>query len=350
MQHSETNSTNTNKKDMVRFAIIGTGRISDWVLKGAIEDPRFKAVAVCSRSLERAREFIDGHPDVFDENAMAFDSVGMMLSCPDIDAVYIGTPNMTHHDYTIDCLDAGKHVLCEKPLALNATEAKQMIEASKKNGKALMEAMISTLNPNFIAARKELDSIRPIRHYSSTFCQYSSKYDALKNGVVASSFNPKMGGGALPDIGVYTTFPAVALFGKPRRISAARLFIDSPEGRVEIQGTVEMIYNDMSATLTYSKAVDSRLTTEVSGEGGIISMDQIHICRKAEMIPHGAPTSGRKDLEGMKVIREGLEHDEYFYEFAEFIDVIERGDIESTINSHEVSLVNMELMDEIKKL
>lgn len=332
---------------MVRFGIIGTGRISDWILKGAVQDHRFRAVAVCSRSAENARAFIEKHPEVFDADALVFTSVDEMAACPGIDAVYIGTPNSTHCPYTLAALKGGKHVLCEKPLACNADEVRRMIEASRSSGKCLMEAMISTLNPNFRAAREKMVDLGRIWHFSSSFCQFSSKYEALKTGVVSNSFNPQMGGGALADIGVYTTFPAVALFGRPESVKSNLIKYPTEFGPADVQGTVELGYPGMTAVLSFSKVVDSQLPTEICGEGGNIAMDAVHICRRATFLPHQAPSSGRGPSTCPAVIREGLENDEYFYEFEEFINVVESGEIESEINSHEVSLVNREVMDAI---
>ena len=135
---------------MVRFGIIGTGRISDWVLKGAAQDPRIKVAAVCSRTAKAAEAFIARNPMA--AGAKIYTSVEAMTSDPQVDAIYVGTPNQTHCEYTMTSLKAGKHVLCEKPLALNAAEGRRMIEAARESGCLLMEAMVSTLNPNFIAA------------------------------------------------------------------------------------------------------------------------------------------------------------------------------------------------------
>lgn len=333
---------------MTRFAIVGTGRISDWVLKGAVQDPRFRAVAVCSRSIESAKAFIAKHPEAFTSDAKAFDSLDQMLTCPEIDAVYVGTPNSTHRDITVKSLDSGKHVLCEKPLACSVAEVQDMIGAARANGKVLMEAMISTLNPNFRIARAKMSEIGTIRHYSSTFCQYSSKYEALKQGIVSNSFNPAMGGGALGDIGVYTTFPAVALFGAPLDVKAHLVTLPTEFGPTDVQGTAELLYPGMTVNLAYSKVVDSKLPTEICGEDGNISLDAIHICRKVGYEPHRAPTSGRGPATSAETIAEGLEHDEYFYEFEEFISVIESGRSESEINSLQVSLTNMEVMEKIR--
>lgn len=329
------------------FGIIGTGRISDWVLKGAVQDPRFRAVAVCSRKEESARAFIEKHPEAFVPGAKAYTSIEDMLEDPLVEAVYIGTPNSTHHGYAMAALEAGKHVLCEKPAACSAAELSEMLAKSKEKGCCFMEAMVSTLNPNFRTAREMMERIGPVRHYNSSFCQYSSKYEALRKGVVANSFNPLMGGGALADVGIYTTYPAVALFGRPRSVKSNLVRMSTGFGDTDVQGTIELAYPGMTAVLSFSKVVDSHSPTEICGEGGNILMDEIHICRKVEYAPHAAPNSGRGPSSGHEIVCKGLPMDEYYYEFKEFMDVCEAGGIQSAINSHEVSMINREVMDEI---
>lgn len=332
---------------MLRFGIVGTGRISDWVLKGAVQDPRFKATAVCSRSADSAEAFIRKHPEAISPDASIFTSIGEMAHSGAVDAVYIGTPNHTHCPYTVEALKAGVHVLCEKPLACNADEVRQMIRASSESGKCLMEAMISTLNPNFRAARGKIGDLGKIRHYSSSYCQYSSKYEALRQGIVSNSFNPQSGGGALADIGVYTTFPLTALFGRPLSVKSNVIKYPTAFGDTDIQGSMLLEYPGMTASLAYSKVVDSKLPTEICGENGNILLDAVHICRKASFAPHQAPSSGRGPESAVQIISEGLPKDEYFYEFEEFINTVEAGKTESEINSHEISLINREIMDMI---
>lgn len=230
-----------------RFGIVGTGRISDWVLKGAVMEPRFEAAAVCSRSRESGKAFAEAHGI-----AKVYTDIDEMASDPEIDAIYIGTPNSTHHDLAILCMNHGKHVLCEKPMAANAKEVNEMIDVARANGVMLMEAMISTLCPNFVAARKHLAGMGAVRHYFASFCQYSSKYDLVKRIIageedspVPSSLNPERCGGALMDIGIYTVFPMVALFGRPRGIKAEVTTCEVPVRldrkewkRIDLQGSV----------------------------------------------------------------------------------------------------------------
>lgn len=332
---------------MVRFGIIGTGRISDWVLKGAEQDPRIMVTAVCSRSKEAAEAFIKRNK--LAEGAKIYTSVSDMAADPDVNAVYIGTPNQTHCDYTLACLEAGKHVLCEKPLAINAEEGRIMVDKAREKGLLLMEAMVSTLNPNFIAAASHLADIAPVRQYSSYFCQYSSKFEALKKGEVASSFKPGTAG-ALRDIGVYTIYPMVALFGRPDKVSGELRTIETAEGISDVYGTAHISYKEMNATLTWSKTFDSFQPTEIASEKGNIILDEIHIARKAEIVPHAAPTSGHGPKPGRTLLSEGLPHNEYYYEFKEFADLLENGQTESAVNSLETSLTVLEIIDHLLAL
>lgn len=329
---------------MVRFGVIGTGRISDWVLKGAAQDPRIVVTAVCSRTREAAESFIQRN--ILARDARIYTSVEEMAADPEVDAVYVGTPNQTHCAYTITCLNAGKHVLCEKPLAINAQEGRHMAETAREKGLLLMEAMVSTLNPNFLTVASKLPEIAPIRHYSSYFCQYSSKYDALKIGIVGTAFKPGTAG-ALRDIGVYTIYPMVALFGKPQSVKGQLQTFQTAEGVTDVHGSAYLRYEGMDATLVWSKICDSFQSTEISGEKGNFLVDEIHIARKTEFVPHSAPTSGQGAKPGRIVLSEGLPCNEYYYEFKEFADLIQSGRTESEINSLDTSLTVLEIMDEI---
>lgn len=339
----------------VRFGIVGTGRISDWVLKGAVLEPRFEAAAVCSRNMATAEAFAAKHGI-----GKTYTSLAAMATDPGIDAIYIGTPNDTHHDLAIECMRYGKHVLCEKPLASNAREVEDMIAVAKENGVLLMEAMISTLSPNFRMVQRRMKELGDVRHYFGSFCQYSSKYDLLKRIVsgeedtpVPSSFNPDHSGGALMDIGIYPVYPMVALFGAPKGLKADVTTIEVPTSagmkKVDLQGRVIFEYDGMGAMVQYSKIADSRLCTEISCDGGILSLDQIHITRHVELTPRGLPTSGRSSGPATIDVTVPCDADEYLCEFTEFIDVLQDGRMESGNNSLANSLAVARIMDEIRR-
>ena len=338
-----------------RFGMLGTGRITDWVLKGAVLEPRFEAAAVCSRSEESGKAFALSHgiPKVYTD----FDA---MASDPDIDAIYIGTPNDTHKDFAIKALSRGKHVLCEKPMASSAAEVEEMAAEARRSGMVLMEAMISTLSPNFKVLRENVRNLGKARHYSASFCQYSSKYAQLKrilsgedDSPVPSSFNPDRSGGALMDIGIYTIYPMVALFGAPKGLSAKVTTLEVPTRSgmrpIDLQGCAIFDYDGMSAEVVYSKIADSKLRTEISCDDGIVSADHIHIIKDVCLTRRGEATSGRSAMPSAMDITVTSDSDEYQCEFREFIDVIESGKTESETNTLDTSITVARLMEEIRR-
>lgn len=325
----------------VRFGVVGTNKITDWLLAGAQQDERFELSAVCSRTQDRANEFAAKYGVKH-----TFTSIEEMAASDVVDAVYIATPNCTHADIAITCMNHGKHVLCEKPMASNAREVKMMIEAAHKNNVVLMEAMIATMNPNFLKVREMLPKLGTIRRYFAAYCQYSSRYDKFKEGVVLNAFQPQLSNGAMMDIGVYTIYPLVALFGKPESVSAQGVVLSSG---ADGQGVVNLYYNGMNATAIYSKIANSYLPSEIEGEDGNLVMDEIHTIRKVTYIPRPAAMSGRGPKAEPQDVSAKVEHDDYYYEMAEFINLIEQGKLESDINSHAVSLATIEVIDEVRK-
>ena len=316
----------------VRFGVIGTNFIVDKVLEAARLDHRFELTAIYSRTQERADEFAKKH-----NVPHTFTSLEDMLSSNLIDAVYIASPNSLHASQSILCMQHGKHVFCEKPFASNANEVKAMIAAAEKYNVTLMEAMKPTMTPNFSTIKDNLKEIGTIRKYFSCYCQYSSRYDKLKEGVILNAFNPSLSNGAVMDLGVYTIYPMVVLFGRPKKIRATGLkLFTGADG----QGSVNFEYEGMDATVMYSKIADSSLPTEIQGEEGTITADRINIINKVTLKKRGG--------EEIIISTPNPTH-EYYFEVAEFIDLIQKNERESTINSLENSLITIEIIDEIRK-
>lgn len=325
----------------VRFGVVGTNFITDWVIHGGRQDERFELAAVCSRQQETANAFAAKH-----QIPHTFTSLEEMAKSPHIDAVYIASPNYLHASQSIVCMQQGKHVLCEKPFASNAKEAREMIEASKKYNVTLMEAMKPTLTPNFLAIRNNLQRIGTVRRYFSSYCQYSSRYDKFKEGIVLNAFNPELSNGAIMDIGIYTIYPMVVLFGKPIKVEATGVVLSSG---ADGQGAVNFLYEGMNATVLYSKIANSSLPTEIQGEEGNITLDRVNIISQVTFTPRQVPASGKSPLPLPENIGTPPDKDEYYYEVAEFIDLILAEKQESRINSHRNSLVTMEIIDEIRR-
>lgn len=318
---------------MIRFGIIGTNWITESFLRAAGGEAEFRLEAVCSRTEERAREFAAKHGA-----RLTFTDAGAMAASVEVDAVYIASPNRFHAEQAIACLERGVHVLCEKPLASNAREVRAMAEAASRGGAVLMEAMKSTLMPNFRAIRDTLPTIGRVRRFFANYCQYSSRYDAYRRGELPNAFNPAFSNGAMMDLGVYCLYPAIALFGKPLDVKANALLL--PSG-VDGEGSLILKYEDMEAVAQYSKIANSYAPSEIQGEEGCILIDRIGQPERVEARYRDGRTidvSARQEPEDM------------VYELREFIGLIGRGaGAQSDVNSLDHSLAVMEVMDEARR-
>lgn len=316
----------------VRFGIIGTSLIVDKVLKGAFLDDRFEFTALYSRTREKGEAFAAKYGVKH-----VFTSLEEMASSDLIDAVYIASPNSLHAPQSILCMKHKKHVLCEKPFASNLAEVKEMIAVAKENGVALMEAMIPTMLPNFQSVRDNLPRIGKISKYFSSYCQYSSRFDEYKEGFYANAFLPEFAGGSIMDIGVYTVYPMVVLFGRPERVCAEGTFLESG---VDGEGVAIFKYPHMTGTVLFSKFTHSTLPTEIQGEEGSIQTDKIGKIDRVKMV-----FRNREDED--LTVPNSLESQ--YYEVKEFIDIVQSGRQHSDINSWENSLIVMEILDEIRR-
>ncbi|MGL5353927.1 MAG: Gfo/Idh/MocA family protein, partial [Clostridium sp.] len=180
--------------DKIRVGIVGTNNLTDWFLSGAKEVYGFELAAVYSRTENRARDFAHKYGV-----KTIFTDLEVMAKSELIDAVYIASPNSLHAEQSMLFLNNKKHVLCEKAFGSNTEEVQAMIKAAKENKVLLMEAMKTTLLPNFLVIKENIHRIGKVRRVFTSFCQYSSRYDKYKNGEVLNAFKPELSNGALMD-------------------------------------------------------------------------------------------------------------------------------------------------------
>lgn len=186
--------------EQIRWGILGNANIARVCVIPAIQKSRNGRVqALATRSPENAREVVKKHQIQY-----VNESYDALLAEPEIDAVYIPLPNSLHHPWTLSALSAGKHVLCEKPLACNAREAQEMADAATQAGLLLMEAFMYRFHPRSERIRQMVanDSIGRPCLVRSTFC-YNIGEELLRSGLEAR-LKIEMGGGALLDIGCYS--------------------------------------------------------------------------------------------------------------------------------------------------
>lgn len=318
---------------MVRFGIIGTNWITESFIDAASQVEDFQLATVYSRTQEKAEAFASK----FQEDITTYTDLNAFFSSDQIDAIYIASPNALHAEQAIEAMKNGKHVIVEKPMASNAKEVQAMTDSAKENNVLLLEALKTTFLPNFQTIKDNLHKIGPVRRYFSSYCQYSSRYDAYKEGKVLNAFKPELSNGSMMDIGVYTIYPMVALFGKPNNLSANAYMLDSG---VDGQGSITFDYDEMNGAVMYSKITHSFLPSEIQGEDGSIVIDYISRPNKVEIC--------YKDGSVEDITREQNENAMY-YEAKAFIEAIKEGKTQSEVNTFELSYDVASVLDEARK-
>ncbi len=251
---------------MIRFAVVGTNWITKQFVDAAHETGKYKLTAIYSRSLEQAQAFANDYPVEH-----LFTSLDELAQSPDVDAVYIASPNSLHFPQTRLFLSHKKHVICEKPLASNLQEVEAAIALAKENNVVLFEAFKTASLPNFLLLKETLPKAGKLRKAFINYCQYSSRYQRYLDGENPNTFNPAFSNGSIMDIGFYCLASAVALWGEPRAVLATASLLDSG---VDAQGTVVLSYGDFDVTLHHSKVSDSAIPSEIQGEDGTLVIEK----------------------------------------------------------------------------
>lgn len=246
----------------LRWGILSTANIGvRKVIPGIRNAERCEVVAIASRDTERATRTAAelGIPT-------AHGSYEALLSDPDVDAVYNPLPNHLHARWTIEAARAGKHVLCEKPLAMNAEEAQQMVDACASGGVRLMEAFMYRLHPSWEAVRALVSSGRlgELRSVQSWFSYFNDDPANIRNIREA-------GGGALYDIGCYCVNLSRMLFdGEPSRVQSSMTF-DETMG-IDVLTSAILEFDRGVATFTCSTRAEPDQRVHVYGTSGRISI------------------------------------------------------------------------------
>ncbi|MFK7803297.1 MAG: Gfo/Idh/MocA family protein [Anaerolineae bacterium] len=196
----------------IRWGILGPGSISTKFATGVQAAENGQLVAVGSRNEMRAIKFAKEF-----EIPRLYGNYTALVNDPEVDAIYIGTPHVFHKEHAILAMRAGKHVLCEKPFAINAQQAAEMIQVAEETGVFLMEAMWSRYLPTLVKTRELIaeGAIGEVRMLNADF--------GFRMGSVIPEhrlFNPELGGGALLDVGIYPLSLASMLFGKATKVAS----------------------------------------------------------------------------------------------------------------------------------
>jgi predicted dehydrogenase len=246
---------------VLRWGIVSTANIGvRKVIPATQKAERCEVVAIASRDGERAAQTAAelGIP-------RAHEGYEALLADPDVDAVYIPLPNSEHAEWTIAAARAGKHVLCEKPLAMTAAEAEEMVRACATEGVLLMEAFMYRLHPSWVSVRELVASgrIGRLRAVQSWFSYFNDDPRNIRNV-------PKLGGGALYDIGCYCINLSRMLFGaEPTAIEAS---VTRDETGTDVLTSAILAFGAGVATFTCSTRAEPDQRAHIYGTEGRISI------------------------------------------------------------------------------
>lgn len=313
-----------------RWGILGTGSIAHLFAADLSLLPRAELAAVGSRAQDRADAFGDAH-DVPRRHG----SYGALVADSEVDIIYVASPHSEHATHTIRALEAGKHVLCEKPLALNADEAGRMIETARREDRFLMEALWTRFFP-------VMDDLRRLVHEEQALGTVHLLRADI--GVVHAFdpdhrlYDPALGGGALLDLGIYPIALAFDLFGPPDAVASAATI-----GRTGVDEQCAAIFRyDDGPQVTWQASVRADLgrTYALAGTEG-----RLHGRRSwwkgapfERVGPDGATETWARPYEG----------NGYQFEAAHVMQCLRDGRAESPVMPLRESRAMLRLMDDLR--
>ncbi|MGB3468527.1 MAG: Gfo/Idh/MocA family oxidoreductase [Cyclobacteriaceae bacterium] len=283
--------------------------------------------AVSSRSLRNAEIFAESFP-----LEKCYDSYQKLIADPKVDVVYVAAPHAFHKRITIDCLNAGKSVLCEKPLGLSATEVKEMIDAAKANKVFLMEAIWTAFLPHYQYVKDLIYSEQTgAIHFMKSDFGFKAPFNSENR-----LFAKKLGGGSLLDIGIYPLFCALDLLGIPETVKASATFAQTG---VDTQTHAILGYQDKMVVASSSFVDTTPTETWIYCDDTTIRMcGRWHEPTSVEIIANGSVKT-----ESFQVRGNG-----YQYEAIEVMNCLRKGNLQSDVLPWQKSLDLAKLIDRVK--
>jgi predicted dehydrogenase len=245
-----------------KWGILGPGGIARAFAKDLQLLDGHEVAAVGSRTLSNAQEFAKSF------GGTAYGSYEELVADSTVDAIYVATPHPSHKDNVISALNAGKPVLCEKPFAVNAHEAREMVAAAEKNGVALMEAMWARFLPHYAHVR-EIIASGVLGQILTVQADHGQR---LADRNIPRLIEPSLAGGALLDLGIYPVSFAHMILGNPTKITASAVLTDKG---VDAQTSMIFDFADgAQAILTTTMIEQTPCRAVVAGVNGWLEIDR----------------------------------------------------------------------------
>ncbi len=314
----------------MKLAILGTGKIVQEFLPmiQQVTDVELVALLSTPRSLDKAKEMQAQY-----QVQEVYTDYETLLSNATIDTVYVALPNHLHYQYTKAALLQGKNVICEKPFTLNAQQLQELIQIATEKRLILLEAITNQYLNNFLQIKKDLAQLGKIKIVECNYSQYSSRYDAFKEGKILPAFDPQKGGGALMDINIYNIHFVVGLFGKPEKVQ----YLVNIERDIDTSGILVLDYGAFKAVCIGAKDSTAQIRSVIQGTDGSIEV----LGATNEM-----PRYERRSKTEIEAVNVNLDKHRMYQEFEKFTEVIDQKDLAFALEQLNHSLTVMQVVDQ----
>ena len=314
----------------MKLAVLGTGKIVQEFLPMIQQVENVELVALLStpRSLDKAKEM-----QVQYHIQEVYTDYETLLGNEIFDTVYIALPNHLHYQYTKAALLQGKNVICEKPFTLNAQQLQELIQIATEKRLILLEAITNQYLNNFLQIKKDLAQLGKIKIVECNYSQYSSRYDAFKEGKILPAFDPQKGGGALMDINIYNIHFIVGLFGKPEKVQ----YLANIERDIDTSGILVLDYGAFKAVCIGAKDSTAQIRSVIQGTDGSIEV----LGATNEM-----PRYERRSKTEIEAVNANLDKHRMYQEFEKFTEVIDQKDLAFALEQLNHSFTVMQVVDQ----
>ncbi len=312
----------------MKLGIVGSGMIVGDLLSFIEQIPEIELVHISGtkRSEEKLRTIYQEHH--FQRYSTSYDE---LLNDEQVDTIYIALPNHLHYTYALQALEAQKNVILEKPMTSNIEEAKELQRVATSNRLFLWEAITNQYLPNYYKIKSLLKDLGKIKVVECNYSQYSSRYNAFKEGNILPAFDYTKSGGALMDLNIYNIHLLVALFGAPKTVQ----YQANIEKNIDTSGIITLDYGTFKAVLIGAKDCKAPIMTSIQGDQGCIVLD--------------TPANNASRFKVLKNDQSEMEYNEQngkhrmYFEFVEFVKIIEQKDYQRAEEMMEKSLIAMEI-------
>ena len=314
----------------MKLAVLGTGKIVQEFLPmiQQVKDVELVALLSTLRSLDKAKAMQTQY-----QIQEVYTDYETLLGNTTIDTVYVALPNHLHYQYTKAALLQGKNVICEKPFTLNVQQLQELIQIATEKRLILLEAITNQYLNNFLQIKKDLAQLGKIKIVECNYSQYSSRYDAFKEGKILPAFDPQKGGGALMDINIYNIHFVVGLFGKPEKVQ----YLANIERDIDTSGILVLDYGAFKAVCIGAKDSTANIRSVIQGTDGSIEVSGA---------TNEIPRYERRSKTEVEAVNVNLDKHRMYQEFEKFTEVIDQKDSAFALEQLNHSLTVIQVVDQ----